>query len=239
MRMFFKSLERRHKIPVHVDEGPEFPEQPGDKPNTFYVTVLREPVARSLSQYKFDQRWDCPRQLRKMPSGNFKPSLENIYTTLLEFVRNPSREHPDIRGPLWICSSNCYARWATGILFPHESNVTESALLEKTRNVLSMYNLILVQEWMREPSYREAISKIFQTHLPEREFFAECARQSRKANKLVPLDLKNHSENALALQQLKDNNRVDSQIFEELIVACDSSFLNTSSVEPLVYKKKQ
>lgn len=229
LRMYFKKLEKKHKIPVHVDEGPEIPEKPGDYNNTFYVTVIREPVARSISQYKFDQRWDCQSQLKRIaPKGNFVPSNENQINSFEDFVRNPSRSHPEIRGPLWICSSNCYARWATGVLYPNESNVSNEVLLRQARDVLSQYNLILVQEWMKDADYRKAVSSLFRMKLGSSERFAQCARQSRAANDQVPLVMANKT-----LQELKDNNKVDSALFSELTSSCE---YDKSSFQPLQYR---
>jgi Sulfotransferase family len=228
LRMYFKRLEKENKIPVHVDEGPEFPEQPGDYNNTFYVTVIREPMARSISQYKFDQRWDCPTQLKRK---HFVPTNDNVFNTFEDFVHNPSRFHPDIRGPLWICSSNCYARWATGILYPDEQNVSDAAMLAQASSVLNRYHLVLVQEWIqKDAAYRAAISRLFHTTLGTREYFAECARQSRRANEQVPLVIHNAT-----LQQLQQNNQVDSELFTNL-TACQ---YDPSSFQPLQYNVRR
>jgi Sulfotransferase family len=230
LRMYFKRLAKKHHIPVHVDEGAEFPEQPGDDNHTFYVTVIREPVARSLSQYKFDQRWDCRTQLKLK---DFVPTNDNVITTFEDFVNRPSRFHPDIRGPLWICSSNCYARWSTGILYPNESNVTDDALLESASNVLNRYNLVLVQEWIQNnAAYRNAVARLFQTkNFGNREYFAECARESRRANERVPLIIAN-----CTLQQLQRNNQVDSALFNHLTASCQ---YDPSSFQPLQYNSQR
>jgi hypothetical protein len=102
-----------------------------DSGETFYVTQLREPVARALSHYRYSMRFACPRT--KPNATDFVlPSAQDELMTLEDFAILPILgpiNHKDFQGPLqshlWGCNSNCYARWVTGMYHPMVEDETE------------------------------------------------------------------------------------------------------------------
>jgi hypothetical protein len=114
-----------------------------DSGSTFYVTHIREPIARAISHYKYSQRWSCEGQLMNMKmednssisttatsaQDDFVPTLENQWMSFEQFMyemhpgnQNPGekkkRKYLPTRDTLWSCSTNCYARWITGMYHP-------------------------------------------------------------------------------------------------------------------------
>jgi hypothetical protein len=125
---------------------------------TLYVTNLREPISRIISNYKYDQRWNCDNKLIKMNmnmdtntnknntnntnSSNaaskreyFIPTLENQDMTLEEFglEQFPSfhKKSKNKNSKLWRCSTNCYSRWVTGMYYPTTTTDTDTDQQQK------------------------------------------------------------------------------------------------------------
>ncbi|VEU34794.1 unnamed protein product [Pseudo-nitzschia multistriata] len=156
-----------------------------DSGSTFYVTHLREPIARAISHYKYDQRWSCDisesrnslrymnisrhvtRELARANNSTkhdkftfyapsratnktyFVPSSENQKMEIEEWAtelfpifkdKKGRGNHMDLayrpkRDKLWHCSTNCYARWATGMYHPdqiYESSFPSRAEYNRT-----------------------------------------------------------------------------------------------------------
>ena len=126
----------------HGRKGPRVKASRGwdDSGSTLYVTHIREPVARAISHYKYSERFKCqyngrPHNGRPLngsqhngdvTSRNYiPPKIEDQLWTLEEFANKPlSRKDEKLgmflpkRTKLWSCSSNCYARWVTGMYNP-------------------------------------------------------------------------------------------------------------------------
>ncbi|OEU08186.1 hypothetical protein FRACYDRAFT_264647 [Fragilariopsis cylindrus CCMP1102] len=122
---------------------------------TLYVTNLREPISRIVSNYRYDQRWDCDNKLLKMNTNTntntnenntnssnaaakreyFIPTLENQDMSLEEFglEQFPSfhKKSKNKNRKLWRCSTNCYSRWVTGMYYPTTDTDHPSSLLQK------------------------------------------------------------------------------------------------------------
>ena len=120
---------------------------------TLYVTNLREPISRIISNYRYDQRWNCDNKLLKMNmnmdtntnenntnntnSSNaaskkeyFIPTFENQDMSLEEFglEQFPSfhKKSKNKNRKLWRCSTNCYSRWVTGMYYPITDTDTDT-----------------------------------------------------------------------------------------------------------------
>jgi hypothetical protein len=210
IRSYLKAIARKYKLSLQVDEGEgilnRFPETNG---TTLYVTSLREPVSRAISHYKYDQRWTCQQMMK---NKSFKPTEENTKSSLEDFIWKGERGNRANR--FWDCAVNCHARWATG---HWKSNYSE-ALLQNALDVLREYNLIIVLEWLKYPSYRKSIEEMFNVSGLGRKKDMYCGRRSKAANAKVPLQINNKT-----LADLRKLNQVDTDLYNYL-TTCPGEF---------------
>lgn len=84
IRRYLLKVAKHYNITFEVAEGYKTRQLTMDA-NTLYVTNLREPVARVISNYKYDLRWDCKLLLHK---DKFQASYNNTRgISLEEFAR--------------------------------------------------------------------------------------------------------------------------------------------------------
>ena len=122
-----KGIQVKHK---YIPNTPEHSWDPSGR--TLYVTHIREPIARSIAHYKYDQRWHCKTQLK---TKNFVPTVQNQRRSFDTFMYNAGGQLDSYR--LWTCSTNCFSRWITGMYHPNDIYVTNNG---KTYFDMSFYN---------------------------------------------------------------------------------------------------
>jgi len=188
-------------------------EEPGthDVP-TFYVTHLREPIARSISHFKYQGRWSCMHQLIKMKTNDFVPTEDNAKK--LESW-NATGGHVSLtcgsrKFKLGECAVNCYTQWYSGLSCP-QRNTSTMEQYQVARARLLRYNIIIVLEMLGDPDYVAAVENFFGVPGVAKKRFAACERLSRGANKMNPLFITNET-----IERLTKLNEVDIGLYKEL-----------------------
>ena len=222
LRSYLRHLSRKvglDYLAIEADTPQEFP-SPEMLNSTLYVTHLREPVARAISHYKYDQRWNCNILQNKTFDGNY--SAAKLDWSLDDFILK-SRETK----LLFNCGINCFARWSTGLF---NDQFKESRQLEElARNVLWSYDLIIVEEKLKDPHYVKQIERLFGgVSGADRRSDAYCSAASRTVNKLFPLVVENAS-----VDLIREHNQIDLALYKEL-TTCDDGFnFSNHSLIPL------
>jgi hypothetical protein len=232
LRSYFAQVANKHGLKFRAAEGYMQPEQPGHDKNTLYITHVREPIARAISHYKYEKRWDCRTQLQHHDLDDMSvPTLNNTIMSLYNFTRaNHSMTHK-----LWTCASNCYARWASGHPqnihhdddegdLSNNSSVQLQQLEQAARESLWNYNVIIVSEWLQQhPSYVKTIESIFGVKRLNRTKSMTCGKQAAAANQQVPLVVQPHD-----LELLAKVNQVDLKLYHDL-THCQPQFFDVNT----------
>lgn len=209
LRYFLQRFAMEHNLTIKEAEY-EAAESPfestngkfGEEENTFYVTVLREPVARSVSHFKYSGRWPCDR----LVNSSFIPNPSTA-KTLEDWIDGSSCKAAGKR--LVDCSVNCYSKW-----FSDRARCDDNANLmrnfEVARRKLKGYHLIVVQDWLSNETYVRGLEAMFGMR-GYRQRPAWCENKSRMANEMYPLVVRNET-----LRRLINMNRVDRKLFDEL-----------------------
>lgn len=187
---------------VHV-EGTKHPELRQYNASTFYVTHFREPVARTISHFKFGHRWDCNKMMK---DPLFVPTLNNTISTLEKWIHRKEA----VGDTLWACSSNCHARWAAQNFTLPVNEMEHRSLLKQAREQLQSFNFIVITNWMKDPKYVKEVEKMFGVS-GFKQRTSPCAPEMAVANQKVPLHVAN--ETNLEIQQL---NTIDTTLYREL-----------------------
>jgi len=211
IRFYLKKVAQVYNLTFVAAEGSKTVEAPMDN-NTLYVTNLREPVARAISHYKYDHRWDCNQLIH---NKSFVPSINNTRGSLEDFI---DQAHEKYSYQLWNCSSNCYTRWATGIY--HEGNSCSIGETDErvklARELLFRYNVIINTERLRDEDYIRGIEEMFGvTGLVGRRAF--CVPESAAANKKIPLVISNSTR-----KKLEDCNAADTILYKQLVTCAEN-----------------
>ena len=258
LRSYFEDVQLKHNITVEIAEGRKHPELPPlrnhhhhDDPNnedggrrkggrTLYVTNIREPIARTISHYKYEHRWLCKEQLKQ---PNFIPSNENVNMNLTTFITDNHLTRPSSK-LYWECASDCFAKWFTGYhpdtkIVDHVTTVTNETtgittnVTKRTFEYLEDYNdelykqelqkrsfdvalngyhLVIVNEWLKDPHYLRSIERLFGVQGVGRREWMICRVPTKQANLDVPLEVTDEE-----MDILKSNNQVDSALYKELV----------------------
>ena len=219
IRKYLNKVAHAYGIKVEAREGKRTVEDRMD-PHTLYVTNLREPNARTVSHYKYDQRWHC-KSLRK---SSFVPSMNNTkqsFETFLETADSRNRR----KTSLWTCATNCYTRWASGNYKPLMKGCSSKLREDEVKRIrhahtqLQKFNFIFISERLRDPQYIENVERMFGVPgLAERKFYPACAKSSEKANAKFPLVLSNETR-----RRLEECNTPDTALYRQL-TSCPQGF---------------
>jgi hypothetical protein len=200
IRRFLKQLAKHWKYELVVNEAAE--QENPNREDTLYVTNLRDPVDRIISDYKYEGRWDCKQLVRNktefVPSWENQRSLEEDIQILVDNVQQ--RNCNDKPKLLWRCAEECYTRWF-GKNFNCIQNYTSDwqGALEK----LMKYDIIIITDWLTDPNYVQGLEALFGVEnalssaltAKQRMF---CFNQSREWNTRIPMDaIKNETHDHL------------------------------------------
>ena len=219
IRKYLKKVADVYGLEYQAREGRKTVERRMD-PHTLYLTNLREPNARTISHYKYDQRWHC-KNLRK---SSFIPSLNNTkqsFETFLNKADGRNKGHTS----LWTCATNCYTRWASGNYKPLSKSCSSKLRKDEIKRIrqahkqLQNYNFIFISERLRDPEYIKNVERMFGVPgLAERKFYPACAKVSKQANAKFPLVLSNEMR-----QRLEECNTPDTALYRQLTI-CPRGF---------------
>ena len=213
---FFKFVARLYGWKFSSIEGT--PAEPPVRHDTFYVTHLREPVARAISMYKYDRRWSCRKLVFSGRFPDFTPTANNSQT-LEHFIEHESGKPeqaqclkmPRKKQKLWNCARNCYLRWY-GQPFNCLANITRS--FESARRMLWGYNLVVITERLSDPEYISGLLRMFgdlRTNMLNKTHKMYCFEQARYWNSKYPAVLNNAT-----VANLTKLNALDIRLYNEI-----------------------
>lgn len=221
IRKYLQQVAKTHGLEYQAREGRKTVEHP-IRPGTLYVTNLREPNARTISHYKYDQRWSCT----KLRKSSFIPSLNNTRSSFEHFLH--SNDKHTSTSALWACATNCYTRWATGNYKPLSNTCSnklgrdEITRIQEARDQLLQYHLIIVSEWLRDPHYIHQVENMFGVQgLAGKKVYPICAKASARANEEIPLVITNET-----LTRLQDCNMPDTALYRQLTFCPNDGLLD-------------
>ena len=223
LQRFLERVAKQYRWKIDYVEG-----RPAEEPtrnDTLYVTSLREPVARAISNFKYEIRWPCSKLVSPEQYPDYLPSPNNS-RTLEDFIERESGKFsqkecwrkPNKR-TLWRCARNCYLRWY-GRNFNCLKNPEKS--YETAMEKLLNYNLIVITERLADPSYVDGLMHMFgnvNTTILSTTQKMYCFDESRHWNAKYPASV---NENTLA--NLTQLNALDIRLYNE-ITACQEGIV--------------
>jgi hypothetical protein len=205
LKRLFKLSAKLHNWTFEAAEGT--PVEEPRRNDTLYLTNLRHPVGRTISNYKYEGRWDC---IKMIHNESFVPTAENSQT-LEAYIDDPYQKPKcGQRYPLcWECSELCYLR-LFGAEFNCLENITRSYATAMER--LSQFHLIVVTEQLSSNKYRQGLLGMFGLN-PNMTICKGmfCYSVSKVNNELHPATIRNET-----LKRLYDNNRPDIHLYDTL-----------------------
>jgi len=214
-------------------------EEPGtyDDGATFYVTHLREPVDRSISQFKYQGRWSCADLVHG--SRNFTPTEDNAnrietwnqtggHTPFDHCKRKKGPKKEGKRQPFFFlgsCAVNCYVQWFSGVC--PEMGMKLDQQYQMARAKVLKYNFVAVIEKLKDPRYVEAVENYFGVAGLTKRGTPYCQKKSHKANEKFPLTVSSDTR-----QKLTKLNEVDSALYHDLSDCLDSGMYNFPKWDP-------
>jgi hypothetical protein len=225
LRKYFKKVATAHGLHFTSREaGPdEIPHV--HRHDTFYVTHLRDPVARSLSHFQYEGRWTCP-DLNLYQNPNFVPTANNS-NSLDDWIRHEFQRSStwtaghfltghNCGHKLWLCSTNCYIKW---INWKPRRCVDEldypAYFVSRALTIYGRYNLIVDMEQLftsREYAQRIEVLMGNVTGLVDSKATTVCDRPSKQANQDYPLVVSDE-----ARRELQERNALDYQVYHALL----------------------
>lgn len=202
IRKYLQRVAKKYELDFVVKEG-----TPADMPHpnstTFYVTNLREPVSRLVSNYKYEGRWDC-RQRGANHTDKNSITLEHFID---RFKINGTKDRDTVarRTRLWRCAQNCYVRWLSSNPRSIE-NMTQSYSVAYEK--LSKYNLIIITEKLKDPTYVHDIESMFNVKGLRKQRM-HCEDRMKELNTRYPPIIKNST-----LDEIKIMNQMDSILYQ-------------------------
>lgn len=190
--------------------------EPPTRQDTLYVTHMREPVSRIISDYQYEARWDCKEMIRNKSavfSYDNEKSFEQDIQDIVDKKRPLWGSNPN---KLWRCVEQCYLRWY-GKDFNFMSKGTKHNVTENYRTALDFFNkydIIVVMERLKDPEYVKGLESMFgdmaKGVLSTRQI-AYCFPESRKWNSLYPASIRNET-----VDRLQKLNEYDIQLYNEV-----------------------
>jgi hypothetical protein len=229
LKKFFQYVARKKGWQFNSAEGR--PSERPRRPDKFYVTHLRRPVDRVLSSYKYEGRWSCHHMVFPKDYPENTP-LANNSQSLEDFIEE-AYNVPDFaqcltlppgsktKKKLWKCARNCYLRW-----FGRDFNCLADAQqsYETARTKLMGYNLVVITERMRDPTYVQGLLRMFfgndnvtttiqttATDILSNTQKMYCFDESRYWNAQYPAVLRNST-----LANLTRLNALDTRLYNSL-----------------------
>ena len=227
LRRLFDRVRQNYNWTLRVTEGRRLVDEVDPRrrrrQDTLYVTVLRHPIQRIISHYKYDGRWDCRQLVRNKtwfhPTASNSRSLEDFIDDSQHLDSTPACHNNTSRSDigsddqnriLWNCTELCYLRWFGGnqqcIPNPTQSYETAFQILSQ------QFHVIVITEWLKFPKYRRGLLEMF--GLPVSTGFDRtmyCDRESKYWNRQYPPRLTNDTINRL--YQL---NHWDVELYQSL-----------------------
>ena len=225
IRNYLQKVAEQYDIHLQVDEynHASSKEEVGSKPDTLYITNLRDPVERSISHFKYSERWDCEQLVH---NESFIPTQLNArpfssWNGTKGFESSPC----DLEFSFTQCAVNCYLQTFSGM------GCTNNEWFKQYNMAfdrLRKYNLILIYERFKDPKYIHAVEDYFGGiqgfNTPAHMF---CGDESKEANDKVPLSVSEFAH-VFKLQSL---NKMDERLYNDFLLSCGWNKINEEEIE--------
>ena len=216
-------------LTLDVGEGEIF-EVPGTRNDTLYVTHIRDPVKRLISNFEYEGRWgwNCKWLETVVPEAG--EDMETLTKMLSEKERSDSLDYflrrdkainstsCERKHLYYWCSQNCFSRWLA--LPTHvcpEVPFEQVARLAKERAMRQ--HIIVLLEFMKDEAYVQNLEKFFgvqgYSHSSKDLY---CFNETKLANRLVPRLYTNET-----LELFHKFNWGDYELLDHLTEDCPSS----------------
>jgi hypothetical protein len=144
-------------------EGPIMPKDFKKRDDTLYFTSLRDPVSRAQSSYVYEGRWAARYGNRTATNGrNFSKWIED---SRCHAQPRPTPAHRKNR--VWGCSTNCFAKWLSGVedapTCKAEGTALPQSAMRDALTSLMKFDLVVCDASLRDPHYREYIRRRLNT----------------------------------------------------------------------------
>eukprot|EP00924_Labyrinthula_sp_SR-Ha-C_P004060 snap_masked-scaffold_3-processed-gene-12.30-mRNA-1 protein AED:1.00 eAED:1.00 QI:0/-1/0/0/-1/1/1/0/288 len=238
LRKFFGAVAKEFSLEYKVIEGNLAPNSLKDD-KTFYVVNLRDPVSRSISQYKYEGRWSCRQLVRNKTL--FVPTLNNQRDFMTWITANVTdehcididkkqiylKEHKHSMGQyntnykkcgqkVWTCSYDCYLRWFNqGYLTMLNTQKQRETALNNAKSKMHKYDMVVISEQLQNPTIVEQFEGYFHNKVQLRRVSPWCDAESKAANQKLPWEA---SEKEMEIA--RDNNKWDSNLYNYFVQGC-------------------
>jgi hypothetical protein len=212
IRGYLRTVAKRHNVTLDIVEGTPI-EHPGNQTDTLYVTHIRHPVKRIISDFKYEARWPCLQLTRNV---SYVPTLKNAedFQNWINKTECHSSISPRYGQQLWLCSTNCYVQWLN-FGFPKRGCNSDDIAAKAERydlalSSLSKFHLIIdVDRLFRDAGYGSMLENYFGVRgLVGLKRNMYCGKKSAEANEKVPLMVENST-----IENLYHRNQADLDLF--------------------------
>lgn len=124
------------------------------------------------------------------------------------------------------CAFNCFIQWFSGVC-PKDS-ISWTRQYEIAAEKLHRYNFILVLEKTKDPKYISAVETFFGVPGLKKKKASVCEPEADKANKKIPLVIKNET-----MANLRDLNNLDIILYEKITECLGDGSYNFPSWNPV------
>jgi len=228
---YLRKVEKAYNLTLVSFEGGDI-ERPGTRNDTLYVSHIRDPVERAITNFKYSGRWSCQWLVykhRRNPK-TWTPTLENAkhINDWINQAKLCNRNQFNAKKRLWNCASNCFVRWLNHPIghcdnpFSQYANSTQyQSALEKARG----FHLIIQTVKLQDKEYIKSLERYFGVGSSDASASAFavktpmfCDRESKVANAANPLNVSEADRNVLSAI-----NVADDRLFAAL-TSCPNGF---------------
>ena len=216
-------------------------ERPGTRNDTLYITHIRNPVERAVTNFKYSERWDCRclvgNQKRCPPT--WKPTEENA-KSMKEWLKQGDKCW---KGMLYDCNSNCFIKWLNHQNDGHDicadkpgtHHSVNSSHYQSALGTAKKFHLIIQTEKLRDEEYVESLENYFgvASTFTQKKIPMYCDKQSKAANIAYP-----HNMTDTARTLLIGMNTEDNHFFKELSTCPDGIRFPKGSLGDIAHSKK-
>jgi len=196
IRDWLKRVANKYDLQLIVKEGHVVRDEIFNN-HTVYITILRDPIERSISSYWFEGRW------KQKCQG--KCRTDDKALSLQEWTKFMGSRGTEKK--VWRCASECYCRW-----FGHEENIENKTYnVENALNRLNRFDLVLQTERMQDDDYLTSLQRLMNAE--EIPFVSQ--NQNTENEHLAPAD--KNSTYALTpddIQHLNHLNQGDKELYK-------------------------
>jgi hypothetical protein len=205
-----------------ADEGSPF-EPAGYRNDTLYISSIRDPIGRVVSNYEYEGRWNCgeQRRLMKQMKKAYAPLLEHA-NPFESFMKRNDKKTRSCKGSLWECHENCHVRW---FALPHRLNCgsTNYTIIEDSAyHSAGSHHLIVRTEFLRNPTYVAELERYFGVAgvFSKPIKAPTCDPIMKRANTLLPATYPDDLR-----EELRKANVADYRLFDKLNADCPEGII--------------